>query len=46
MTLPQDVQGKLNLLFIPFEQWQQMEVDSWMPLAKELEQQIKSPGLL
>lgn len=40
LTLPQDFQGKLNLLFIPFEQWQQMEVDSWMPLAKELEQQV------
>jgi len=40
MTLPQDFQGKLNLLFIPFEQWQQMEVDSWMPLAKEVEQQV------
>ena len=40
LTLPQDFQGKLNLLFIPFEQWQQMELDSWMALAKELEGQI------
>jgi hypothetical protein len=39
LTLPQDFKGKFNLLFIPFEQWQQMEVDSWMSLAKELEQQ-------
>lgn len=40
LTLPQDFQGKFNLIFIPFEQWQQMEVDSWMALAKELEEQI------
>lgn len=40
LTLPQDFQGKLNLIFIPFEQWQQMEVDSWTALAKELEEQI------
>ncbi len=37
LTLPQDFQGKFNLIFVPFEQWQQMEVDSWMALAKKLE---------
>ena len=41
LTLPQDFQGKLNLVFIPFEQWHQMEVDSWGALASELEQQFK-----
>ena len=40
LTLPQDFQGKFNLIFIPFEQWQQMEVDSWMALAKEMEEQF------
>ena len=40
LTLPQDFQGKFNLLFVPFEQWQQMEVDSWMALAKKLEEQF------
>ena len=40
LTLAQDFQGKFNLIFIPFEQWQQMEVDSWMALAKELEEQF------
>jgi hypothetical protein len=40
LTLPQDFQGKLNLVFIPFEQWQQMEVDSWGALAEELEEQF------
>ena len=39
MTLPKDFEGNFNLLFIPFEQWQQSEVDSWMPLAAELEAQ-------
>jgi hypothetical protein len=39
--LPQDFQRKLNLVFIAFKQWHQMEVDSWIPLAKELEQQYE-----
>ena len=39
--LPQDFQGKHNLVFIAFKQWHQMEVDSWIPLAKELEQQYE-----
>jgi hypothetical protein len=41
LTLPDDFQGRLNLLFIAFEQWQQMEVDSWIPLVKDLEQQVE-----
>jgi hypothetical protein len=41
LSLPQDLRGRFNLVFIPFEQWQQMEVDSWMPLATELEQQFE-----
>lgn len=40
LTLPQDFQGQLNLVFIPFEQWQQLEVDSWIPLASKLENQF------
>lgn len=40
LTLPRDFQGRFNLVFIPFEQWQQMEVDSWMALVKELEEQF------
>jgi hypothetical protein len=39
LVLPQDFQGKLNLVFVPFEQWHQMEVNSWIDLAKELEEQ-------
>jgi hypothetical protein len=40
-TLPQDFQGRFNLVFIPFQQWQQMEVDSWVPVAGELEEQFE-----
>ena len=44
LTLPQDFQGRLNLVFIPFERWHQMEVDSWSALAEELEK--KHEGLV
>lgn len=40
LTLPQDFQGRLNLIFVAFERWHQMEVDSWIPLAQELEEQV------
>lgn len=38
LTLPQDFHGSLNLVFIPFERWHQIEVDSWSALAEELEE--------
>jgi hypothetical protein len=41
LTLPRDFQGKLNLVFIPFERWHQMEVDSWSALAEEMEKQYE-----
>jgi hypothetical protein len=41
LTLPQDFQGKLNLVFIPFERWHQTEVESWSDLAEELEEKYK-----
>ncbi len=40
LTLPKDFQGHLNLLFIPFQQWQQEEVNSWMGLVAGLEEQV------
>ena len=46
LTLPSRFWRQLNLVFIPFEQWQQMEVDSWKALAKELEEQFDGLGLL
>lgn len=36
-TLPADFQGRLNIVFIPFYQWQQAQVNSWIPLARHLE---------
>jgi len=43
VTLPDDLQGELNILFIAFQQWHQAWVDSWVPLARQLEQSF--PGL-
>jgi hypothetical protein len=41
LTLPQDFQGMFNLVFIPFERWHQIEVDSWSALAEELEEKYE-----
>jgi hypothetical protein len=38
LTLPQDFQGEHNLVFIAFQQWQQSQVDTWIPFAKQLEE--------
>lgn len=35
--LPGALEGEQNLLFTPFQQWQQTNVDSWLPMAEELE---------
>lgn len=43
ITLPADLQGELNLLLIPFYQWQQAEVDTWLALAEQLASE--TPGL-
>ena len=43
VNLPVDLEGELNMLFIPFQQWQQAIVDSWIPWAREIEQGF--PGL-
>ena len=44
LTLPRDFQGRINLVFIPFQRWHQAEVDSWGILAAELEK--KYAGLV
>jgi hypothetical protein len=41
LTLPKDFKGRLNVVFVPFQQWQQDEVNSWIPLVQELEQQVE-----
>lgn len=43
VTLPVDLQGKLKILFIAFQQWQQAWVDSWVSTARQLEQSF--PGV-
>lgn len=35
-TLPRDLAGELNLLFIPFQRWHQDWVDSWVTTAQQL----------
>ena len=37
-ALPQDFQGELNLVMIAFQQWQQTQVDTWIPFARQLEE--------
>jgi hypothetical protein len=36
-TLPQDFKGEVNLVFVPFLQWQQSEVNSWVPWITDME---------
>jgi len=45
-NLPRDLQGQLNLVFIPFQRWHQTEVDSWSTLAEQLEKIVPGPDLL
>ncbi len=37
LVFPRDFAGERNIVFVPFQQWQQSIVDSWVPLAQELE---------
>lgn len=41
VRFPADLDGRLNLLFIAFQQWQQRSVDSWIPFAEQLEAEIE-----
>jgi hypothetical protein len=43
VTLPDDLGGELNLLFIAFQQWHQAWVDTWTPAGRSLEAAF--PGL-
>jgi hypothetical protein len=38
LSLPQDFRGEPNLVFIAFQQWQQTQVDTWIPFARQLEE--------
>jgi len=37
ITLPYELQGDFNILFIPFQQWHQRLVDEWVPVARQIE---------
>jgi hypothetical protein len=37
LSLPGAFEGELNLLFVAFQQWQQRQVDTWIPFAQQLE---------
>ena len=43
ITLPRDLQGELNILLVAFYQWHQALVDTWMPVARQLEGSL--PGV-
>ena len=38
IQLPQGFEGELNLVLIAFQQWQQAQVDTWLPFARQLEE--------
>jgi hypothetical protein len=42
-TLPRDLQGELNILLVAFHQWHQTLVDTWVPVARQLEESY--PGV-
>ncbi|HSR29075.1 MAG TPA: hypothetical protein VLY63_00820 [Anaerolineae bacterium] len=37
VKLPEDFEGELNLVFVAFQQWQQDQVDTWLPFAQQSE---------
>jgi hypothetical protein len=39
-VLPMDIEGDLALMMIAFRQFQQAQVDTWIPIAKDLSQQF------
>jgi hypothetical protein len=43
VTLPDDLQGEVSILFLAFYQWHQALVDSWVPSARQIEQSF--PGV-
>lgn len=40
LMLPADFAGQYNLLLIAFQQWQQSSVDTWLPFAEQLEDNL------
>jgi hypothetical protein len=44
LNLPGDLGGRYNLLLVAFHQWHQASVDTWLPLAEQLEADL--PGFM
>lgn len=42
--LPETLAHDLNLLLVAFRQWQQKDVDTWMPIAEELSASVAGFG--
>lgn len=40
MVFPRDFGSDLNLVFIPFQQWHQNQVDSWIPAVAKLAEAV------
>ncbi|MCA9889760.1 MAG: hypothetical protein KC546_15375, partial [Anaerolineae bacterium] len=38
-TLPQDFEGQLNVVVLAFTQYQQEDVDSWMPFLDKVQRE-------
>ena len=37
LNLPRDFEGQANILLVAFQQWQQGEVNTWVPTVQKLE---------
>lgn len=37
LTLPYDLKGDLNIVLVPFYQWHQSVVDTWIPFVRQIE---------
>lgn len=35
--LPDDLEGELNIVFVPFQMWHQFLVNTWVPAAQQIE---------
>ena len=42
LSLPEACVGELNLVFVAFQQWHQSQVDTWIPFARQLEENFPS----
>jgi hypothetical protein len=41
VQLPADFSGEINLVFVPFLQVQQFDVNTWIPFARQMEQEYQ-----